>query len=336
MKKFNQVLDTTLNTIKDAKEGKIHIGFKTNWEKFDKVLGGGIKTATNLTIAARTSTGKSSFANSLILGILENNPNAIVIYWNWEMTDYQQTLRFLSNKSSKSVNELLSQTEEKLSDADIKEISNITEKFKNYNLYIEDKIINADNIIDYFVSLKNQIENANTFRPKIVNVFDHTRLVLGKNYNTEEAKIHKLFESLQVLKKSFGATNIVISQLNRDIEKEITKTKAYRSPNISDIFGADAVGQYSEVVLLLHRPELYDVQYLPKQIEYNGIKYNVPSLNKLLCLIAKNRDGNLGEIIFEHNLKFNQIEEWKTQNWLSKIQTTNTSSPTGLLFDKKQ
>ena len=338
MKKLKDLLDTSLNIIEKSRNGNIFIGFKTGWEKLDKVLGGGIRVNTNITIAARTSTGKSSFANALLLNILNNNKNIVVIYWNWEMTDYQQVLRLISNKSSLEVNSLLSQTDLKLQDSDIENIKNINKDLAQYNVFIEDIPVNVDLLVNKFIDIKNEILLDSKLKDfPILNIFDHTRLVLNKNNKTEEEKIHKLFEKLQELKKLHKTTNIIISQLNREIEKDITKNKIYRSPNLSDIFGADAVAQYSETVLMLHRPELYDLEHLPKSIDKDGVRYIIPSKNKLLCLIAKNRDGRLGEIIFEHQLNLNQITEWNQQKFIQEQNqkmypnnNTKTTPPTKL------
>ena len=74
MKKISEILKESIQIVVDRTEGKTR-SYKTNWRNLNEVLpSGGLDYYTNFTIGGRTSTGKSAFANLLLLGIIENNP----------------------------------------------------------------------------------------------------------------------------------------------------------------------------------------------------------------------------------------------------------------------
>ena len=103
--------------------------------------------------------------------------------------------------------------------------------------------------------------------------------------------------------------NIIISQLNREVEKH-TINKEYRAPVATDIFGADAVQQFADAIILLHRPDLYGLEEYNLGV-LNGIPYKLETKNKIVAEVVKNREGRLGRLVFEHDLSINKIETFK-------------------------
>ena len=72
-------------------------------------------------------------------------------------------------------------------------------------------------------------------------------------------------------------------------------------PTRSDIFGSDSLFQASDIVMVLHRPELLGL------IKY-GIK-NLPVTNMIYLHLLKQREGEPKILSFKNNLKFNSIDE---------------------------
>jgi replicative DNA helicase len=281
-------------------------GFKTAWSKLNEALGCGIPYDATVTIGARTGVGKSAFVNIMILDIFRLNPddNIIGLYWNWEMPAYQQGTRIISNKINKSVQELLS-SKVPIDNFTLSQSKEIKQMFMNYNIYFVD---NAVNIADIESIIREIHAENKDFR--IINIFDHTRLILGSGEKTEEDKIHKFYSMCTRTVKQCNCTNIVISQLSRKVEDDNIIISKYRAPKTSDIFGADAAGQYSNTIMLLHRPELYGVLSQPLQRDRLGnIIKELDTRGKLFLEITKNRDGPAGTIIFEQDLKNNTIKQ---------------------------
>jgi replicative DNA helicase len=80
----------------------------------------------------------------------------------------------------------------------------------------------------------------------------------------------------KALAKDLGIPVMLLSQLNREVEKRDEKR-----PQLSDIRESGAVEQDANTILLLHRPEFYDADESPGQAE---------------LIVAKNRSGPTGTV----------------------------------------
>ena len=103
------------------------------------------------------------------------------------------------------------------------------------------------------------------------------------------------------LKNYIGSTNIFLSQLNRKIEEVDRKDVGSTGLLPSYIFGADSVFQCADIVLGMHRPEMYGLK------QYNKLD----TKDLLIIQIMKQRDGEVCELAFKHQLKFNRILEYE-------------------------
>lgn len=292
MLNLRSVLDKSLDTILSRKSG-LKWAFKTGWDNLDTALGCGIPFDTTVTIGARLRVGKSAFATRLLLNIFEYNTdvNKIALYWNWEMPAYQQGVRIFSGFTHKSVTTLMS-ARESLDELTYQQCIDFRDNLKEEYIYFIDKSVSIDQIEE--VIRRVRYDNPNF---KILNIFDHTRLIVTKDERTEEEKLHKFYKACINWTKHLNCTNIVLSQLGRKLEEDNRNSK-YRNPMDSDLFGADAVAQCSNIIMLLHRPELYDISV------HNGILTE----GKIFMDIVKNRDGPITKLIFEHDLSKNIIQ----------------------------
>jgi replicative DNA helicase len=135
----------------------------------------------------------------------------------------------------------------------------------------------------------------------IVNLIDHTRLIVGSE-DTELQKLNTVSKACMWMQSKMGSITILLSQLNRNIEQEFRAKNQYQ-PLLTDLFGGDSIGQDAHVVIMLQRPfDLYGItdKYCGEEPE-----------NLLACHIEKNRDGLLGMIPFETDLSTFTIKERK-------------------------
>ena len=104
------------------------------------------------------------------------------------------------------------------------------------------------------------------------------------------------------MQSNLGTLNILLSQLNREIEKEHRAKNQYQ-PMLTDLFGGDSVGQDAQVVMMLQRPgDLYNITDKYCGQEPKGL---------LACHIEKNRQGGLGMVPFEFDGSTFTIKERK-------------------------
>lgn len=303
LKKYHitNAIEQASDYVNQFREGNLNY-IATGWPKFNKHLGLGIEEGWTITLGARPGMGKSAIALQLIQDAFEININKkiVVVFFNWEMTGKQQAMRMFSQVKQHTLSDIKSSDKVKLTDIN-KGFKELAGKYKSLPFYIIDNPQSPSAIKNYFKKFKELHKDH-----FILNVFDHTRLVLsdaGAN-KSEEKKIFEFYATCNIIKK-LGATNLILSQLNRKVEDDIDITEnKYRSPIGSDLFGADAVEQFSDLVLFPHRPDRYGFKTIgPKNNQINVV-------NKIFLDIWKYRDGeNNKRLVFNNNLKYSKIEE---------------------------
>jgi replicative DNA helicase len=104
--------------------------------------------------------------------------------------------------------------------------------------------------------------------------------------------------------KKLPMTSVLqIAQMNRNIEaSERINNPTSHYPMRSDLSSSDAIFQASDYVLVLHRPEILNIQeYGPNRL---------PTTNKVYIHMLKNRDAGKPCILeFENDLMYNNLVE---------------------------
>lgn len=287
-------------------------GFDIGYSNLDMYLGG-LEIGNNVVIGARPSVGKTALALELTQRLFKYNPDKeiIVIFFNWEMGNEQLYYRMLCNKLNTNILDL---KKNYIKYKQTTEFKKAQEEINKMNMFL---IETYNEISDLYIFIKNVRERFyNENRDvKIVCIYDHSRLVVTKDRTTEEQRIFELFKVCNQIKK-MGILNIILSQLNRDYEKNLHSK--YQDPNNTYLFGADAIQQFSDVTLLLHSPHHYKCyEWECINSEYQNV--NINTENKLFINVSKNRNGMNG-----FNLCIEYIKETQTFNCV-KYKVNNNS-----------
>lgn len=284
----------SINEVKNAKDGK-RVVFPTKWPRLNKQLLGGLQPGKMYVIAGRPGVGKSAFSNQLLFDLLDQNKSApiVVLYWTFEMPDYQQIMRAASNDANLKFSQLYS-VDKPLEDAELSRFETAAKKYENYPIYFCSIPQNMNKIKE----TNNKVAMKYPYHT-IVNLLDHSRLILGSE-DSELQKLNTVSKACMWMQSKMGSITILLSQLNRNIEQEFRAKNQYQ-PLLTDLFGGDSIGQDAHVVIMLQRP--YDLYGITDK--YCG----EDPINLLACHIEKNRDGLLGMIPFETNLSTFTIQE---------------------------
>lgn len=299
VKPICEVAQEAINYISGRREHKIS-SLKTRWNKFNKQCMGGIEPNIVMTIAGISGSGKSSFANLIQTDLIDCNPNEeiIILTFSLEMVGFRQIGRTLSNKLRKTTSYLYS-SEKDLDDETFRKVINVSNQLKEYPIYFVDNPgtpMQVDSIIRNFY--ETHVKGTNK---RFIVIYDHALLTkqIGSVIDTI-AELERIF--IQI--KKLPLTSVIqITQMNRNIEQsERINNPLSHYPMRSDLSSSDAVFQGSDYVLVLHRPEILNIQ------EYGP--NHLPTNNKVYIHILKNRDAGKPCILeFENDLAYNNIIE---------------------------
>lgn len=275
---------------------------QTRWNRFNNLCMGGIEPNTILTIAGISGSGKSSFVNSLQTDLFDLNPDIdfVVLSFTFEMIASRNVGRTLSYKLKKTVSELYSVGEIPLSDNEYDRVQNELTKIKQLPIYYVDNPGTVEQIRETILRFSER-EGKDKW---VIVILDHTLLTKGTQGEDERITLSNL-QRMFIEMKKYGKTTIIqLSQMNRNIESvDRITNKSMHFPMRNDIFGGDSVMQASDIVLVLHRPELLGIIncYGPRNLPTEGLIY---------MHLIKNREGEAGIVIpFENNLKYNRLDE---------------------------
>ena len=293
------VAQEAINYIAGRREHKIS-SLKTRWVKFNKQCMGGIEPNTVYTIAGISGTGKSSWVNSLTTDIIDLNPTEEIVILNFslEMVGFRQVGRTLSNKLRKTTSTLYS-SETDLDDETFRKVIAVSNQLKEYPIYFVDNPGTPSEVEKTIRDFYNTYVKGT--KKHFIIVYDHTLLTkqVGSVIETT-SELERVF----IQAKKFPLTSVVqIAQMNRNIESsERINNPSSHYPMRSDLSSSDAMFQASDYVLVMHRPEILNIQeYGPNRL---------PTQNKVYMHMLKNRDAGKPCILeFENDLMYNNLVE---------------------------
>jgi replicative DNA helicase len=112
----------------------------------------------------------------------------------------------------------------------------------------------------------------------------------GKKEETREREIADISRGLKGLAKDLKLPIIAISQLNRGLEKREEKT-----PQLSDLRESGAIEQDADLVLFIHREEMFNPE---------GEK------GKAQIIVGKNRHGATGNVPMTFIKEYTRFENY--------------------------
>jgi replicative DNA helicase len=132
-------------------------------------------------------------------------------------------------------------------------------------------------------------------------VIDYLQLIAGRGrFSNRNEEVSSITRGLKGLAKELHVPVLVLSQLTRAPERE------ERVPHLSDLRESGAIEQDADVVMFLHRPNLFK-----KKGEVTDEERAQTEV-----VIAKQRNGPVDRIPFVFLGKFTRFEEAATGSWV--------------------
>ena len=217
-------------------------GIRTGFERLDH-LTSGLQKSDLVIIAARPGAGKTSLCLNIISNAAVNEDLSVAMF-SLEMTKEQLMLRLLSINSKVSFSAMRSGY---IKDEDLQRLFDSAERYATANIFIDDTP--ALTVLEIRAKAR-RLKKDNRLDLIVV---DYLQLMKGSSRNeTREREIAEISGALKALAKELDLPVIGISQLSRQ-----TETRTDRRPQLSDLRESGAIEQDADVVLFIHRQDIY-------------------------------------------------------------------------------
>jgi len=264
-KRFNleNALYETIVSVKEP-ENLVHYGF----DLLDNMAGGMTRGEITV-IAGRPGHGKTTFTVNLIPKLVEQGLKVLVV--SREMTEKEMLKKLLTLESGLLSYRTIRQGT--LDESSFKEL----ERIEKYCLEkYQDKLFVYDDLRD----LNSTISIIQKVKPDVV-IDDYIQLVRMQGQTERRFELETVMQEYKWLSKTMKMVPILVSQLNREIERRIDPI-----PKLSDLAESGSIEQVAENVLFVY----YDYK----------VNYDHSDLGKYKSQIvaAKVRYGETGMMTF--------------------------------------
>ncbi|HYF51778.1 MAG TPA: replicative DNA helicase [Planctomycetota bacterium] len=249
----------------------------TQFLDLDRLLSGGLWPGELIIVAGRPSMGKTTFAINIARKISVGNESKVkaTAIFSLEMPKEQVAKNILcaeANLQGHKMRRYELEPEE-------------YERAQFFGKVLQQAPIFIDDSSGISVSqLRSRVRRLRRRHDVRLVIVDYLQLMRGSGLNKQanrEQEVAEISRGLKAIARDMGIPMIVLSQLNRSAEKRENDDKR---PQLSDLRESGSIEQDADVVIMLYRPEYYD------------IGQNANNINIGEALVLKNRNGPVGQV----------------------------------------
>jgi replicative DNA helicase len=271
---IKDLVKKAITTIEDfhQRQGML-TGVGTGFTDLDKMTSG-LHGGEMVVIAARPSVGKTSLAMNIAEHVAIEQRLPVGVF-SLEMTSESLVLRMLCSRSRVNLRNV---REGFLAERDFPKLTGSAGKLANAPLFIDDS--SALSILQLRAKARRMWQQ---YGIKLF-VVDYLQLLhsTARRADNRQQEIADISSGIKSLAKELSVPVIVLSQLNRELEREKN-----RKPRLSDLRESGAIEQDADVVGLLYKPSSDDEES-GSAVEEDAVPMNL--------LIAKQRNGPTGDV----------------------------------------
>jgi replicative DNA helicase len=250
-------------------------GLGTGYADLDRMTDG-LHGSEMVVIAARPSMGKTSLAMNIVEHVvLEQKLPAAV--FSLEMSAEALVLRMMC--SIARVN-LRSIREGFMHESDFPKLTSAAGRLANAPLFIDDS---AGLSILQLRARARRLHQQHGVKLFVVDYLQLLHSTARRSQENRQQEIADISSGIKALAKELKVPVLVLSQLNRELEKDKS-----RKPRLSDLRESGAIEQDADLVGLLYKPNAGDDEDSMTTEEADGLPVNL--------LIAKQRNGPTGDV----------------------------------------
>lgn len=265
----------------DKKKEKIR-GVKTGLQMLDGLLGG-LQESDLIILAARPSVGKSALALDIARYAATHGKKNVGIF-SLEMSNMQVMDRLLAMQVGTSLWDLRMG---RLSDRAFDRLSDSMGILSESGLYIDDTP--GMHIMELMTKARRM-----KLEHKIdLIVVDYLQLIQGRSRENRVQEVSEISRLLKNIARELEIPVLACSQLSRAVE-----SRTDRIPQLSDLRESGSIEQDADVVMFIHREEMYN-----RETERKGVAD---------LIVAKHRNGPVGQIelyFVKEQARFRELEK---------------------------
>ncbi len=241
---LSEIMDGVLDEIEAIgnREAGLY-GVPTGFADLDE-LTNGLHAGQMIIVAARPAVGKSTLALDLCRAASIHN-NLTSVFFSLEMTRSEITMRLLSAEAKVPLNHIRNG---QLSEDDWTKLARKMGEVSSAPVFIDD----SPNMTMMEIRAKaRRLKQRHDLR---LIVIDYMQLMTsGKKVESRQLEVSEFSRQIKLLAKELEVPIIAISQLNRGPEQRSDKR-----PLLSDLRESGSLEQDADMVILLHREDLYE------------------------------------------------------------------------------
>ncbi|MDR3162772.1 MAG: replicative DNA helicase [Helicobacteraceae bacterium] len=284
-----EIIRSTLAQIETNKKrgNKLVIGLDTGFYGLNKITAG-FGAGDMIVIAARPSMGKTAFMLNLVSNVLNDGGGAAV--FSLEMPAEQLMLRLLSGKTSIPLQRI------KLGNLDDNEWGRM---IAACDFFAQSKLFVNDDGFLTLPKLRGKLRQLILRHPEVkIAAIDYLQLMTGTGNKERHLEVSDISRGIKMLSRELNIPIVALSQLNRALE-----TRRDKRPMLADIRESGAIEQDADIVMFVHREDVYKAQEArEKSKEIGGDKGRkiAPFVEKPIedaeIIVEKHRNGETGAV----------------------------------------
>ena len=232
----NEYMDHVSRTIDEGTGTSI----KTGINAFDDISNGGLRPGHLITIGARPGCGKTTMATNMALNIAKQGFR--VQYFCIEMLKYEVIERFICADTLMNTQNVASKI---FSETDWDKFYESNKKIKGLPITIE---CDTRGSIEALESLIRTEHRKFGLKVAFIDYIQQFKLTSSKQrYKSKREELEEITSRIMLLASELKITIVIMSQLNRDIER-----RADTKPTMADLKESGSIEADSHLVLILH------------------------------------------------------------------------------------
>ena len=263
---IGDVMASRLDHYTALSEGTQPRGWSTGIHGFDRLMNGGLRPGKVYVLAARPKVGKSSLAQQIAMHLASDGLPALILSQEMEATEPVD--RAIANKGRVNYSGLMTGDRDDEQWGRLAEGADVVARLP---LWLDDQAA---------LTLGDIRTKARGVKGLKLLVIDYLQLCSGSgrkgdNRNTE---IEEISRGVKALAKDLGIAVLMLSQLNREVEK-----RASKRPNLSHLRDSGSIEQDADAVIFL----------------WPARDFDAPGHRLIGCAVDANRSGACGEFALD-------------------------------------